>query len=110
MNGGGFRLTCRVVRKPSGALFGLPFAAERGANCMTASKFDRDLPKRLRSLRNELGLSELQAAQDHGVTLRTYRGWESGRPMTPSAGPMLKFCDSNKISPDYYCGLSSLRH
>jgi hypothetical protein len=69
------------------------------------TKFDRELPKRLRTLRDELGLSELQAAQDHGVTLKTYRRC----PITKSAGPMLSFCDKHKMRLDYYCGLSSLR-
>lgn len=56
--------------------------------------------QRLRLTRLVLGLSEVQAADDHGVSLATYRKWEAGGVQRQSC-PGLEFARIHSISLDW---------
>ena len=55
---------------------------------------------RLRIARLTLGISEMDAATAHGVTERTYRRWEVGKPQRASFG-FLAFAEKYDISLDW---------
>src|SRR5690242_20697757 len=60
---------------------------------------------RMRVTRLALGLSEQQAADGYGITLRTYRRWEKGHRQTQCAAPLCKFCLKYDVSMDWLiCG------
>jgi transcriptional regulator with XRE-family HTH domain len=55
---------------------------------------------RLRQAREALDLTEQQAADAFGVTLKTYRKYEAGgRPR--SSAPLVRFADKYNVSPDW---------
>ncbi|MFY9840001.1 MAG: helix-turn-helix transcriptional regulator [Xanthobacteraceae bacterium] len=55
---------------------------------------------RLRQARVGLGITEQQAADVFGVTLRTYRKYEAGGRQR-SAKPVVRFADKYNVSPDW---------
>ncbi len=61
---------------------------------------DRKFALRLRVTRLTLGITEPEAAEGYGVTLRTYRKWESGHP-TQRALPLVKFAKTYRVSLDW---------
>jgi DNA-binding transcriptional regulator YiaG len=81
-------------------------AALRGSTTMTNEQFvrksRREYPGRLRYLRKRLKLSEAQAAEDHDITLRTYRRWEAGHRPHDTALPGIEFCKKHGLALDYY--------
>lgn len=61
------------------------------------AEFDLEMRERLPLIRKTLGLSEREAANAAGVTLKTYRKWEeTGR--VRSADPLRKLCDEFDVS------------
>ena len=64
---------------PALASLGRPSSIEPPSKTCRAAQ-DRDFAVRLRVTRLTLGITEVEAAEGYGVTLRTYRKWESGRP------------------------------
>jgi len=61
------------------------------------SRYWSDYAHRLRVARMTLGITETDAATAHGVTERTYRGWEVGKPQRASFG-FLAFAEKYDIS------------
>jgi DNA-binding XRE family transcriptional regulator len=61
----------------------------------------RDAGARLRLIRAALNLSEAEVAAAHGVTIKTYRRYESGAKQRASYG-WLNFCERFDISVNYY--------
>lgn len=55
---------------------------------------------RLRVTRLTLGITELEAAAAHGVTLRTYRKWEAGHPQR-GMKYSLAFAEKYNVSLDW---------
>jgi transcriptional regulator with XRE-family HTH domain len=65
--------------------------------------FYRDFGARLRLVREALGLTEQQAADGAGVTVRTYRRWEAGH-KGKSSGPVFKFGEKFRVNLDWLFG------
>jgi transcriptional regulator with XRE-family HTH domain len=65
-----------------------------------ATVFYRELGERLRVMRRTLGISEWEAADAAGVTIRTYRKWEKGGLIKGALGsdPLTIFCDEFDVS------------
>jgi transcriptional regulator with XRE-family HTH domain len=59
--------------------------------------FYRALSERLRLTRKWLGISEQEAADAAGATVKTYRKWESGATY-PRCGLLENFCDELEVS------------
>jgi DNA-binding XRE family transcriptional regulator len=57
--------------------------------------------ERLRQVRQQLGLSELEAAQNYGVHVRTYRRYERGGAQRHKMGKLVKFADKYNLSLDW---------
>jgi transcriptional regulator with XRE-family HTH domain len=55
---------------------------------------------RLRVTRIALGITERQAADAYGVTVRTYRKYEAGQPQRPSCG-FVVFANRYQVSLDW---------
>jgi transcriptional regulator with XRE-family HTH domain len=58
---------------------------------------------RLRVTRIALGITEQEAADAHGVTVRTYRKWEAGANQR-SIRPTLRFAEKFDVSMDWLLG------
>jgi DNA-binding XRE family transcriptional regulator len=65
--------------------------------------FYRDFGLRLRLVREALGLTEQQATDGAGVTVRTYRRWEAGH-KGKSSGPVFKFGEKFRVNLDWLFG------
>jgi len=57
--------------------------------------------RRLYVTRLALELGEREAAAACGVSVRSYRRWEAGRPASNSARPVVAFCSRFAVSPDW---------
>ena len=57
--------------------------------------------KRLQITRAALNLTEQQAADGHGITLKTYRRWEAGEIGRCCTGPTLRFAQRYNLSLDW---------
>jgi transcriptional regulator with XRE-family HTH domain len=60
--------------------------------------FYRALGERLRVARKTLGISESEAADAAGVTLRTYRKWEKGGGISNAGSIDYGFCEEFEVS------------
>ncbi len=71
----------------------------RSTVCRMKARDDREYGHRLRIVRLTLGLTEAEAATAHGITLRTYRRWEAGKPQGGnSTMAMTRFAKTYNIS------------
>jgi transcriptional regulator with XRE-family HTH domain len=60
---------------------------------------------RLRVTRMALGITEKEAADAHGASLKTYRKWENGGPQRQKASALLHFAEKFDVSTDWLvCG------
>lgn len=63
------------------------------------------LADRLRALRENLGKTQPEVAQDFGVTVSALQGWEAGR-RDPSPDLLVQFSRYFNVSADYLLGIS----
>lgn len=66
--------------------------------------FWQDHGHRLRVTRIALGISEQEAADAWGVALRTYKGYEAGKPSREDG--LINFASKYGVSIDWLCGVS----
>lgn len=60
-----------------------------------------EIGRRYHVARLALGLTEQEAADAHGVTLRTYRKWEAGGRQTNNPDHLVRFAEKYDVSLDW---------
>ncbi len=71
---------------------------ERSMYTVRMAKAPRYTPKQVRALRERLGLTQTQAAEKVGVTLRAWQSWEAGdRVPAQRSVLLLQLLDEGKI-------------
>lgn len=76
---------------------------------MTTTEILEDLPRKLRSLRAQLGLSRSEIETRTEVSAATLKDWENGKlgPRGPGLFDLLRLARFYRVSTDWLFGLSS---
>ncbi|MCL2772529.1 MAG: helix-turn-helix transcriptional regulator [Oscillospiraceae bacterium] len=67
------------------------------------------LSQRLKNLRNEKNLTQMDIAGVIDISLRAYRYYETGE-REPTVSTIIKFCEYFQVSSDYLLGLSDIKN
>jgi transcriptional regulator with XRE-family HTH domain len=66
------------------------------------------LNQRLKQLRNEKNLTQIDVVKDNNISERAYRYYETGE-REPTSSTIIKLCEYFQVSADYLLGLSDVK-